>query len=817
MGDRPKYFEQLNRQRSFADCIPYSSHVTPDTIVTREGDLMRMWKVSGIPFETVDTEDVVLRKEQLNTLLRSIGSQHVSIWTHNVRRRTSDRLNGVFDNDFCRDFNNKYFDSFAGYRMMANELYLTLIYRPTPSRVERSFLRASRRSLEVVLSDQRVALAKLDELSYQLEAAMRRYDIEPLTAHTDDNGAECSDMLTFLNFLVCGEWQKVRVPRAPLHDYLGNAWIFAGTETVELRTPTRTRYAQALDFKDYTSHTEPGLLNELMYEDFEFVITQSFSFMGRNEGKKFLERQQRQLQNTEDGSATQIAQMTEAIDQLIQGEFSMGEYHYSLMIFADSIEEVTAHRSSAMAKIQDMGFVAALVSTATDAAYFAQLPANWTYRPRIAGLTSRNFAGLSSFHNFSSGKRNGNPWGEAVTMFKTESGQPLYFNFHYSKGDEDDFDKKLLGNTRIIGQSGAGKTVLLNVLLAQLQKYQHKAPKGFATVFFDKDHGAELFIRAIGGKYLAIKNGLATGLNPFQMDATEENILFLERMVRVLVSGEHQRVTTTDEQRISQAVRSVMRMPKAIRRLSLVTQNMTEGKDKEDRENSVVKRLARWCEGGPLGWVLDNAVDQIDFTTHVNYGFDGTDFLDNPDVRTPISMYLLHRMESVIDGRRFAYLMDEAWKWVDDEAFAEFAGNKQLTIRKQNGFGVFSTQMPSSLLKSKIASALVQQVATEIYLPNPKADHKEYTEGFKVTEAEFELIRSMGEESRMFLIKQGHQSMIGRLDLRGFDDELAIFSGSLDNIELLDEIIVQVGENPKDWLPVFHDRRKARKSASQIA
>jgi len=79
------------------------------------------------------------------------------------------------------------------------------------------------------------------------------------------------------------------------------------------------------------------------------------------------------------------------------------------------------------------------------------------------------------------------------------------------------------------------------------------------------------------------------------------------------------------------------------------------------------------------------------------------------------------------------------------------------------------------------------------------------------------LIRSMGEESRMFLIKQGHQSMIGRLDLRGFDDELAIFSGSLDNIELLDEIIVQVGENPKDWLPVFHDRRKARKSASQIA
>ena len=258
MGARPKYFEQVNRQRSITEYIPYSSHLTPDTIITREGDLLRIWKVSGIPFETVDPEDVVLRKEQLNTMLRSVGSQNVALWTHTLRRRTSDRLDGVFENDFCRDFNKKYFDSFTGYRMMANELYLTLVYRPTPTRMERSLLRASRRTVEERLKDQKAALSKLDELSYQLEAAMRRYDIEPLTAHTDESGVECSDMLTFLNFLLCGEWQKVRIPRAPLHEYLGNAWIFAGTETVELRTPTRTRFAQALDFKDYTAHTEPG-------------------------------------------------------------------------------------------------------------------------------------------------------------------------------------------------------------------------------------------------------------------------------------------------------------------------------------------------------------------------------------------------------------------------------------------------------------------------------------------------------------------------------------------------------------------------------
>jgi type IV secretion/conjugal transfer VirB4 family ATPase len=491
------------------------------------------------------------------------------------------------------------------------------------------------------------------------------------------------------------------------------------------------------------------------------------------------------------------------------------------MIFGESVEKVRRNTTSAMTIIQDRGFLAALVATATDAAFYAQLPCNWSYRPRVAGLTSKNFAGLSSFHNFRAGKRDGNPWGQAVMICKTPSGQPLYLNFHYSKGDEDSYDKKVLGNTRIIGQSGAGKTVLMNALLLQSQKYKSKAPLGFTSVFFDKDEGAKLCIKAIGGKYLSIKNGLPTGFNPFQMEKSEANILFLEKLVRVLVSGEGQRVTTSDELRISQAVRTVMNMPVGLRRLSTVIQNMTEGTDKEDRENSIVKRLSRWCyddgngRQGPFAWVLDCPTDEIDFTTHTNYGFDGTHFLDNADVRTPISMYLLHRMESVIDGRRFIYWMDEAWKWVDDEAFAEFAGNKQLTIRKQNGFGVFATQMPSSLLNSKIASALVQQVATEIYLPNPKADFNEYVNGFKVSEAEFDIIRNMGEESRMFLIKQGHQSMIGRLDLVGFDDELAILSGSVDNVELLDTITAEVGDDPNVWLPAFHERRKARVASSK--
>jgi len=822
MVAQPKYFDAINNERSLSSFIPFSNHISPNTLITKEGDVLRTWKLKGISFETADPQDIQIQKERLNTLLRAIGSNQVALWCHNVRRQTSDRLISRFDNNFCREFDQKYFDSFKGYRMMANELYVTVVYRPSPSQLGKAWIKSARRSLQDIKDDQQLALRKLDEIAHQIESSLHHYGLEELTTYHDEHGVLCSQVLTFLNFLISSEWQKVRVPTVPLNDYLGTAWILIGTETIELRTPTKTRYAQCIDFKDYAAHTEAGMLNSLMYENYEYTITQSYSFMAKRQGQEFLEKQTKQLMNTQDGSMTQIEEMTEAIDQLIQGEFTMGEYHYSLMIFGESIEAVRANTTSAMTLIQNQGFLAALVTTATDAAFYAQLPCNWRYRPRIAVLTSKNFAGLTSFHNFTTGKREGNPWGDAVTLFKTPSGQPLYFNFHDAKDDDNTFDQKILGNTRIIGQSGSGKTVLLNTLLVESQKFKTKAPMGFTTLFFDKDEGAKLCIKAMGGRYLSIKNGQPTGCQPFQIDPTESNILFLEKLIRVLVCDGHHGITTMDEHRIAQAVRTVMNMPRPLRRLSTVLQNITESQDKEERENSVAKRLARWCyddgqgKQGSFAWVLDCPQDEIDFTTHQNYGFDGTDFLDNAEIRTPLSMYLLHRMEEVIDGRRFIYFMDEAWKWIDDDAFSEFAGNKQLTIRKQNGLGVFATQMPSSLLKSKIAASLVQQVATEIYLPNPKADFHEYTEGFKCSAAEFDIIRSLDENSHMFLIKQGHTSMLGRLDLQGFDDELAILSGSLDNNKLLDDVIAEVGDDPDDWIPVFHEKRKSRVHASKI-
>lgn len=88
----------ISREPSINEFIEITNHVSNEVMITREGDFVRIWKLDGLAFETADLDDLVIRKEQLNTLLRSIASDHTAIWTHIVRREISDRFKAQFIN-----------------------------------------------------------------------------------------------------------------------------------------------------------------------------------------------------------------------------------------------------------------------------------------------------------------------------------------------------------------------------------------------------------------------------------------------------------------------------------------------------------------------------------------------------------------------------------------------------------------------------------------------------------------------------------------------------------------------------------------------
>ena len=130
-------------------------------------------------------------------------------------------------------------------------------------------------------------------------------------------------------------------------------------------------------------------------------------------------------------------------------------------------------------------------------------------------------------------------------------------------------------------------------------------------------------------------------------------------------------------------------------------------------------------------------------------------------------------------------------------------------MRKQNWFLICATQSPADALRSRIAHTVIEQTATFIYLPNPQAKEKDYTEGFNLTHREYEIIKMLPETSRRFMVKQGQNAVVCELDLEGFDDELSVLSGTTGNTALVEKICQTVGNDPKAWLPIFYQERGA--------
>lgn len=791
-----------------SEFIPFAHHVTPKILSLKSGEYVSCWRIGGRAHQSASQEDVIGWLLDLNNTVRGIaGNASITFYSHIVREADSEYPDSHFDNVFCASLDAKYRERFSGGRAMVNNLYLSLIFRPQADPLMGWFAKGEKIAPEERRRRQDAAIEALEEANRTIGAAMSRYSPELLGVY-DHNGNAYSAAIEVYAHILNGQRFRMPICRGRIADYISINRPFFAThgELGELRGLNGERKFGMLEIAEYGQTTEPGELNALMDAPFEFVLTQSFSTLSRPAARGFLQKHQRHLQDANDVGRRQVEDIDFALDQLVSGDFVMGEHHATVMVFGDSAQEVRDNLAGAQAILMDVGVVPKVVGPALEAAFWAQMPGNWKWRPRPAAITSLNFLSFSPFHNFMRGKPAGNPWGPAVTVLKTTSGTPLFFNFHASKVGEDATDQRLLGNTVMIGQSGSGKTVLLGFLMAQAQKF------GPTVVAFDKDRGMEIAIRAMGGRYLPLKTGEPSGFNPFQLEPTPANLMFLKQFVRGLVGAGDAPVTHADEVEIENALEAMMKhIDKPDRRLSTLMHSLPDPYDSDRVHPTVASRLRKWTVDGELGWLFDNATDALDLTTHRLYGFDVTEFLDNPETRSAVMMYLVYRTEGMIDGRRFIYVFDEFWKALADPYFEDLAKNKQKTIRKQNGIFVFATQEPGDALESPIAKTLVQQCATFIFLPNPKADFADYTEGFKVTKAEFDLIKGLGESSRRFVIKQGDAAAVAELNLGGFDDELLVLSGTPDNAELVESIIAEVGEDPAIWLPIFFQRVRARK------
>ncbi|WP_336294022.1 VirB4 family type IV secretion/conjugal transfer ATPase [Bartonella sp. CB169] len=776
------------REKQPEEIIPYVRHVSKQIIALNSRALMATIALEGINFETADIADLNIFHEQLNNLLKNIADERIAIYSHIIRKRETIYPDGTFRSEFAQQLDDKYRERMVSQELYRNDLYLSVLWNPHVDTTDKlvDFFKRLGKAKKTGTEVDKESIHKLEEIANGLVQSLERYGARILSIYEHEENI-FSEQSEFIHQLVGGRRERIPLTWDTIASTVYSDRLIFGKETIEIRYEAGQKFAGMFGWKEYPAKTQVGMTDGLLTLPFEFILTQSFIFKSKNAAKQIMGRKQNQMINAGDRAGSQIDELDDALDDLESNRFVLGEHHLSLAVFADTTKELADNLAKARSHLTNGGAVITREDLGLTAAWWAQLPGNYAYRTRSGAITSRNYAALSPFHSFPLGKVDGNVWGPAVALMKTSSGSPYYFNFHF--GD--------LGNTFVCGPSGSGKTVIVNFLLAQLQKHDPN------MVFFDKDRGAELFVRAGGGTYMPLKNGKPTGIAPLKgLDYNNPaDKVFLRQWITKLVSTEGQTISETERQDIAAAVEQLALLPKEQRTISALQMffDITQ-------QEGIAGRLERWCQGNALGWVFDNPEDNIGIDAKF-IGYDMTDFLDNDEIRPPLMMYLFHRILSLIDGRRIIIVIDEFWKALEDDSFKAFAQDRLKTIRKQNGLMLFATQSPRDALNSTIAHTIIEQCPTQIYFPNQKGNYSDYVEGFKLSDREFNLIQTeLTRESRRFLIKQGQSSVVAELNLRGFDNEIAILSGTTKNIELLETIMKEVGETPEKWLPLFQER-----------
>ncbi|MES2986274.1 MAG: VirB4 family type IV secretion/conjugal transfer ATPase [Pseudomonadota bacterium] len=788
-----QFLSPLKRERSVAarektagKHLPYARHVDDFTVETHDGLLMQFIHLRGLLFETADTEELNYRKRLRDATLQSLGSSRFAIYHHIVRRRVDTELTGEYGDSFATTLDAAWRARIASKQLYVNDLFITIVRRPLQGKIAllerlRGLIGSPTQSEHATVAPE---LRQLNTAREALMAGLGAYRPRLLGVYQAPNG-HCSEPLEFLSDLYNGEIRPVLLPQQDLAEYLPYRRVSFGQDAVEISAAGNAprSFLGMVSIKDYPAQTNAGMFDELLRLPFEITISQSFGFVDRSAALGKINLALRRMRSAEDEAVSLRMDLGSAKDDVAAGRAGFGEHHMTVAVRGATQEEVDIGVAEIHATLSDLGIVAVREEIALEPAFWAQFPGNFKYIARRGMVSTANFAGLVSGHNFPLGSAEGNHWGSAVTLLETTAAGPYYFNFHH--GD--------LGNFTIIGPSGSGKTVILNFLLAQARKF---APR---IIFFDKDRGAEIFIRAIGGRYDVLRSDTPSGLNPLQMEDTAGNRQFLIDWVAMLAGG----ADIAETAQIKDAIDANFTQPIEYRRLSHLVELFRGGH--RPTAADLWSRLRPWWGKGERAWLFDNPVDLSDLEAQ-SVGYDMTQILDDPAMRTPLMMYLFHRVEERLDGTPAIIVVDEGWKALDDDVFVRRIKDWEKTIRKRNGIVGFATQSAQDALESRIASAIIEQAATQIFMANPKARAKDYMEGFGLTAHEFELVRNLPDNSHCFLVKHGGESVVARLNLAGEQDILTILSGRERNVRLLDDVRAEHGDDPANWIAPFLER-----------
>ncbi len=715
--------EFKKRPNHITDLLPWACLIDQGVILNKDGSFQKTLKFRGPDLESSTQQQLVSITARLNNTLKRLGSG----WAMYIEARRKPAKSYPTDNHFpdpvswLIDLERK--DMFereeAHYE---SEYFITFQYLPpreTVSKLSGIFVRKQNQADDSQADGYKKLLQHFKTIVNQLFDIMKDYMYEV---------KELSDVatLTYLHNCISDKYQTVRVPDTP--SYLDG--VLADTPLVGgLEPKLGKHYIKTISIQSFPTSSVPAILDQLNHLPMPYRWVTRFIPLDKDDAEKALKSYKRQWFAKRKGGLTLIKEMfskgesamvdnaavqksadaDQALQELSEDLVSFGYYTATVTVWDEDLERVYQKQREVERVINGLGFVTIVETVNAVEAWLSSLPGHASANVRMPLMHSLNLAHLIPFSAVWAGPAyNKHLNGPPLLYARTAGNTPFRLSNHIND----------VGHQMILGPTGAGKSVLLNVMAAQFLRYQS------AQVFiFDKGASFYGLTCGVGGQFYEVGD-IGSGGLVFQpladIDQMQERV-WAQDWVIGLFENENVTITPEIKEAIWNALNNLSTMPQKQRTLTGLRSFI------QDRKLRVT--LDAYVLGGPYGEILD--CDDAVFDQHHWQCFEMEKVMNMPKVTAPVLSYIFHVLEKRFTGEPTLMILDEAWLFLDHPMFATKIKEWLKTLRKKNVSVVFATQSVDDALNSPLVSALNESCPSRIFLPNDRALEPTVAKGYE--------------------------------------------------------------------------------------
>ena len=788
--------EHRRRPAALSDHLPWAALVAPGVVLNKDGSFLAGFRFRGPDLESATEDELMAVRARLNNALKRLGSG----WCLHMQARRRPAV-AYPESDFDLDVawlldaerRARFEDADPAFE---TDFRLALTWLP-PADETRWMERWMFDGLQKAGQDWRLALTTFSrevDTTFDLLS-----DALPEIDRLDD-----AALLTWLHDCVSPNGFEVRPPDTPM--FL-DAWLADAALTGGVAPRLGDRWLRVVSVRGLPSVTRPGLLDALGALPFDYRWTCRWIGLDKPEAEREIVKLRKRWFAKRKGVGvllreaitkeevplldTDAASKTEECDGALAAlgaEAAAFGYLTLTVSVLDATEAGADAKARAIeAALNAQGLVARIEDLNAVEAWLGALPGEPYADVRRPLVSTLNLADLMPVSAVWAGPvGDANLAGPPLATARTTGSTPFRLVLHV--GD--------VGHAMVVGPTGSGKSALLSFLALQWFRYP-----GARVVFFDKGRSARAATLAAGGRWRALEPGARFSLQPLAAIDREDERAWASEWIAETVRLAGLDPAPRVREEIWIALSALAEAPVEQRTLTVFCALV--------QDKAVAAALEPLTLKGPHGALLDGEGEALGTTRFDTFELET--LMGTPSAVAPVLSALFHDLEQSFDGRPTLLVLDEAWLFLGETAFAARIREWLKTLRKKRVCVVFATQSLDDVAGSSIASSLIESCPTQVFLPNPRAlepSSAALYRGFGLNRRQLELI-AFATPKRAYYWRQPRGRRLFDLRLTGVALALCGASTSEDQT-LIDTVLERLGPEPSDEAGFAREFLKAK-------